>query len=208
MLWGRNTQYNHSVVRHFRCWRKLKYCGRKIKGPLCWEINVSLSSVLVEKNKVHNKQHKQWGNIYHTGLLARPQRMSRPAEPRRGSTCCHINVFKRSPVVKFQEVGMPLVEWVTTAPPRIWKERNCKSILLPTSKMDAQTRHVVQQSSSLKTWQEQWLVCGTAHQPHTGQKWHRTSISALNRYVMVRYGRNIALQGGPSQPSLWQWLEN
>lgn len=116
MLWGKNTQYNHSLVRHFRCWRKLKYCGRKIKGPLCWKINVLLSSVLVEKNKVHNKQHKQWGNIYHTGLLARPQRMSRPTGPRRGSTCCHINVFKRSPVEKIQEVGMPLVEWVTTPP--------------------------------------------------------------------------------------------
>lgn len=26
---------------------------------LCWKINVLLSSVLVEKNKVHNKQHNR-----------------------------------------------------------------------------------------------------------------------------------------------------
>lgn len=104
-------------LKTFPLLKKIKVLWENNQRALCCKINVLLSSVLVEKNKVHNKQHKQWGNIYHTGLLARPQRMSGPTGPRRGSTCCHINVFKRSPMEKFQEVAMPLVEWVTTPPP-------------------------------------------------------------------------------------------
>lgn len=120
-VWGSLNTLKNTIQpfprKTFLLSKKIKVLWEKNQRALCWKINVLLSSVLVEKNKLHNKHHKQWGNIYHTGLLARPQRMSRPTGFRRGSTCCHINVFKRSPVEKFQEVGMPLVEWVTTPHP-------------------------------------------------------------------------------------------
>lgn len=115
------VRQKHSIqpfpLKTFPLLKKIKVLWENNKRALCCKINVLLSSVLVEKNKVHNKQHKQWGNIYHTGMLARPQRMSGPTGPRKGSTRCHTNVFKGSPVEKFQQVAMPLVEWVTTPPP-------------------------------------------------------------------------------------------